>query len=179
MTALAPVTTDPTLGADIVAHLEAQLVSARRLLAIVLEQGGAIRRRDVHNVVQLAGMLQAELQKRYFIEQDRTALLDRAGRRLGIHGAGVTLELLTGVMDAATATVASRRSLELRGMLAEIKREHSCNRALMTQELAFLDHLLKLADQAPGSAGYDAPGERPAPAQRLLADHQPVFDLSA
>jgi hypothetical protein len=177
MSALA--TADHTLGMDIVAHLEAQLFSARRLLQIVLEQGVAIRRRDVHNVVQLAGMLQAELQKRYFIEQERSQLLERAGRRLGIHGAGVTLELLTGVMDQQTATLASGRSLELRGMLAEIKREHSVNRALMTQELAFLDHLLKLADETPGTAGYDAPRTRPAPAQRLLADHQPVFDLSA
>ena len=45
---------DRGLGVDVIAHLDVQMVSARRLLSIVLEQGGAIRARAVHKVVALA-----------------------------------------------------------------------------------------------------------------------------
>ena len=38
---------DTVLTSDVIAHLEAQLVSARRMLQIVLDQGVAIRQRDV------------------------------------------------------------------------------------------------------------------------------------
>jgi flagellar biosynthesis/type III secretory pathway chaperone len=59
-------------------------------------------------------------------------------------------------MDDASAEVARNRTAELRGMLLEIQREHTTNRALMQQELAFLDHLLRLAG---GAGGYDADGD--------------------
>ena len=67
-----------------IAHLEAQLVAARRLLQVVLEQGAAIRNRDVRSVVQLTGVLQAELQRRGLLENERLMLLQRAGARLGV-----------------------------------------------------------------------------------------------
>jgi hypothetical protein len=72
---------DAALTTDVITHLDAQLVSARRLLQIVLEQGAAIRARDVQQVVSLTGMLQAELQRRALIERDRARLLERAGAR--------------------------------------------------------------------------------------------------
>ena len=37
----------PGLGDDVVAHLDAQIASARRLLSAVLRQGQAIRAREV------------------------------------------------------------------------------------------------------------------------------------
>jgi hypothetical protein len=48
--------------------------------------------------------------------------------------------------------MARERSAELRGLLAEIAREHGINRALMRQELAFLSHLTRLVggDTEPG-----------------------------
>ena len=58
----------------------------------------------------------------------------------------VTLTLLTNLMPESSAQDALERSWELRGLLAELQREHTVNRALMHQELAFLDHLLRLAD---------------------------------
>ena len=58
-------------------------------------------------------------------------------------------------MDPDAATDTRQRSAELRGLLAEIQQEHTVNRALMAQELAFLDHLLRLAN---GAGGYDAGG---------------------
>ena len=65
-------------------HLEMQLVAAQRLLQVVLEQGAAIRRRDVQNVVRLAGMLQVEIQRRQADRRQRARLLERAGARLGV-----------------------------------------------------------------------------------------------
>ena len=55
--------------------------------------------------------------------------------------------------------MARERSSELRGLLEETQREHHVNRALMSQELAFLDHLLRLAG-AGGDTVYDRAGDR-------------------
>jgi hypothetical protein len=161
---------------DVIAHLDAQLASARRLLAIVLEQGAAIRKRDVQNVVALTGMLQAELQRRALIERDRARLLERAGARLGIAPAAVSIGLLDAVIDPQRVDEAHARSAELRGMLEEIQREHHVNRALMNQELAFLDHLLRLAD-SDRHLGYDSAGDHNRMRAPRLASRHRVLDL--
>ena len=161
---------------DVIAHLAAQLASARRLLGIVLEQGAAIRRRDVQNVVALTGMLQAELQRRALIERDRARLLERAGARLGIAPTAVSISLLDAVMDPQRSDEAHARSAELRGLLEEIQRQHHVNRALMNQELAFLDHLLRLAD-SDRHLGYDAAGDHNRMRAPCLASRHRVLDL--
>jgi flagellar biosynthesis/type III secretory pathway chaperone len=167
---------DVVLTSDVIAHLDAQLASARRLLAIVLEQGAAIRRRDVQNVVSLTGMLQAELQRRALIERDRAKLLERAGARLGIAPTAVSMSVLDSVLDPERADEAHARSAELRGMLEEVQREHHVNRALMNQELSFLDHLLRLAD-ADRHLGYDASGDHSQMRAPRLAGRHRVLDL--
>jgi flagellar biosynthesis/type III secretory pathway chaperone len=163
------------LTLEVLTHLDAQLVSVRRLLQVVLAQGAAIQRRDVANVVTLTGVLQAELQRRKLLEDERARLLDRAGIRLGLPAGGVTLALLEQLMDAESASGARARSAELRGLLEQVQREHYVNRALMSQELAFLDHLLRLAGQG-GDTVYDSTGERPAAGRPAMATHR-VFDL--
>jgi hypothetical protein len=168
-------TSDSVLTLEVLTHLDAQLVSVRRLLQVVLAQGAAIQRRDVANVVTLTGVLQAELQRRKLIEDERARLLDRAGIRLGLPAGGVTLALLEQLMDVESASGARARSAELRGLLEQVQREHYVNRALMSQELAFLDHLLRLAGQG-GDIVYDASGERPAARRPAMATHR-VFDL--
>jgi hypothetical protein len=150
MSALAsPNDLDAVLTGDVIAHLDAQLNSARYLLQVVLKQGAAIRERNVQSVVALSGILQAELQRRGLLDDERSRLLERAGARLGVAAGAVTLSLLEGVMEPDSAQTARKRSSELRGLLEELQREHRCNRALMHQELAFLDHLLRLADGSP------------------------------
>ncbi|HET8976856.1 MAG TPA: flagellar export chaperone FlgN [Solirubrobacteraceae bacterium] len=167
---------DAALTNDVLAHLDAQLVSARRLLQIVLEQGAAIRGRDVQNVVSLTGLLQAELQRRTVLERDRARLLERAGARLGISPTAVSINVLHEVMDPVRAEEAHARSAELRGMLEEIQREHHVNRALMNQELAFLDHLLRLAD-SDAHLGYDAAGDHNRMSTPRLSGRHRVLDL--
>jgi hypothetical protein len=149
---------DTTLSEDVLIHLEAQLASARGLLQVILEQGTAIRNRDVTAVVTLTGVIQGELQRRRSIEEERSRLLERAGARLGVDASAVTLSLLCELMDPATADQAQASSAELRGLLEVVRREHHVNRVLMNQELAFLDHLLRLAGNA--DTGYDAGGDR-------------------
>jgi hypothetical protein len=167
---------DLALTGEVIAHLDAQLVAARKLLGIVLEQGAAIRRRDVQNVVALTGLLQAELQRRVLLERDRARLLERAGARLGIPATAVSMSLLQPLLDPVRAPEAAARSAELRGLLEQVGREHHVNRALMNQELAFLDHLLRLAD-ADRHLGYDSAGDHQRMnAPRLGARHR-VLDL--
>ena len=166
---------DAALTTEVIAHLEAQLVAARRLLQVVLEQGAAIRNRDVRGVVALTGVLHAELQHRQLLETERLALLERAGVRLGIPGGSITMAVLETLMESGSALVAGARSSELRGLLEVVQREHHVNRALMSQELAFLDHLLKLAGVA-GDESYNAGGDRLATTAAQTTGHR-VFDL--
>ncbi len=164
---------DPLLTRDVLAHLGTQLESARRMLAIVLEQAAAIRGRAVPEVVRLATSLQTEMHRREVIEAERLQLLDRAGAHLHVSPSDVSITMLANLMDEDSAAIARDRTAELRGMLLEIQREHTTNRALMQQELAFLDHLLRLAGNA---GGYDAGGEQ---GRRRPLMHRPVFDLEA
>lgn len=169
---------DRALGADMLAHLDAQIASARSLLEAVLEQGAAIRARDVQTVVRLAGILRGEIGRRQLLEEERQRLLLRSGQRLGIAPEAVTLALLSEVLDGPTAQRAGARSAELRGLLHELQREHATNRALMQIELGFLDHLMGLL-ALDGVNGYDTQGSsrsitRPRPQGGLH-----VLDLRA
>ncbi len=148
---------DRALAADVLAHLDAQVASARSLLEVVLEQGAAIRARDVHTVVRMAGILRGEMGRRALLEEERTSLLARSGERLGVPAEAVTLTLLCTLMDDTGAERASARSAELRGLLHELQRVHSCNRALMQIELGFLDHLMGMLS-LDGVNGYDTRG---------------------
>jgi len=162
------------LEAELLAHLDVQLASARKLLGLVLSQGAAIRERDVDGVLNRLADIQAEMARRGSLEQDRAALLQRAGAALGVPAVQVTLDRLCVLVTPGAAQAARGRSAELRGLLAEIAREHGINRALMRQELAFLSHLTRLV-------GRDAePGYRPgAAAATAPAGGHRVLDLQA
>ena len=162
-------TPDPELSGAVLRHHDAQLDSARRLLDLILRQGQAIRERDVEAVLLRLSEVKTEMALRERLEQERTAVIARAAAALGVQPAGVTLEGLTALMPGPEAGTARERSAELRGLLAEIAREHGINRALMRQELAFLDHLVRLI-------GQDAPTGY-APVQDGAGGHR-VFDLS-
>ena len=56
-----------------------------------------------------------------------------------------------------------------------MQREHTTNRALLSQELAFLDHLLSLTGGNLG--GYDAGGELQSNANLMMAGRQRVLDV--
>jgi hypothetical protein len=150
------------LEAELLVHLDSQIASARKLLALVLEQGKAIRARDVDAVLARLTDVQTEMGRRGTLEQDRAALLQRAGVALGVPAAQVTLERLCALVTPGAATTARERSGELRGLLAEIAREHGINRALMRQELSFLAHLTRLVGQET-EPGYGRPGETGGP----------------
>jgi FlgN protein len=148
---------DRALGTDVLNHLDAQIESARRMLEVVLEQGAAIRARDVHTVVRLAGILRGEMGRRQLLEEERSRLLARSGQRLGVAAESVTLDLLGTLMDPPRAERARARSAELRGLLHELQRVHTTNRALMQIELGFLDHLMGMLS-LDGVSGYDTRG---------------------
>ena len=154
------------LEAELLVHLDTQINSARRLLGFVLEQGKAIRTRDVDTVLARLTDVQTEMGRRGALEQERAALLQRAGAALGVPAAQVTLERLCSLVTPGAADAARQRSAELRGLLAEIAREHGINRALMRQELAFLAHLTRLIgqDTEPGYARPDGQGTAAASA---------------
>lgn len=159
------------LAPEVLKHLDDQIASARRLLASILEQGKFIRAQDVEGVMSRLADIKTEMDLRSRLEAERVTLLTRAGAELGVQAAGVTLEALTSLMSPAEAQTARAKSAELRGLLDEIAREHGLNRALMRQELAFLDHLMRLVGQE-AEAGYTPSGQGPAaPTSHRVLDH--------
>jgi hypothetical protein len=159
------------LERDVLVHLEAQIDSAQRLLGSILSQGSAIRERDVEGVLARLGDIKAEMDLRGRLEAERTDLLARSGAQLGVPAAAVTLEAMTSLMSPAMAERAGERSAELRGLLDEVAREHGINRALMRQELSFLDHLVRLLGQEP-EAGYRPGGPTAQPASHHVLNLQ-------
>jgi hypothetical protein len=157
------------LEAELLVHLDRQIESARRLLGYVLAQGVAIRARDVEAVLARLGDIQNEMVGRAKLETARTGLLHRAGMALGVPPTQVTLERLCVLVTPEAGRSAMARSAELRGLLAEIAREHGINRALMRQELTFLAHLTRILGQEP-EPGYRPPGDNgpTPPAHRAL-----------
>lgn len=162
-------------------HLGTQIESAQRLLQLILEQGAAIRTRDVEQVLVKLSAVQAEMGRRSALEMERARLLAAAGQQLGVNAADVTLSALCTLVTPEAAQVAVQRSAALRGLLAEIAREHGINRALMRQEMAFVSHLTRLMGGAgedtgaytPASAGVSGHGRSAqAPAARRVLDLQ-------
>lgn len=183
MSATAPVapertSADRALVAELLAHMDAQIDAARGMLQVVLEQSASIRARDVNLVVQQAGILRGEMGRRQLLEETRARLLARGGQRLGIPVQEVTLERLCVLMDDREAETARARSAELRGLLRELRREHSCNRAVMQIELGFLDQLMG-ALSLDGVSGYDGQGAGTAIARARPHGSQHVLDLHA
>ncbi|HEX8123504.1 MAG TPA: flagellar export chaperone FlgN [Solirubrobacteraceae bacterium] len=164
------------IGTAVLGHLAEQLASNRRLLDAILRQGGATRRQDVEGVLACVTEIQGEMDRRGRLETERAQLLVRAAGMLGRQPHEVTLDGLAGLMTHDDALIARERSAELRGLLSEIQREHLVNRALMRQELAFLDHLVRLvgAEEEPG---YRPPGGSAAQATPV-SSHR-VLDLQA
>jgi hypothetical protein len=158
---------DAALSASVLEHLDVQIASARRLLGSILAQGAAIRARDVETVLARLSEVKTEMNLRGSLEEQRTNLLVRAGIALGVPAPQVTLDAMTMLMPANEGARARQRSAELRGLLAEIAREHGINRALMRQELAFLDHLVRLIGQEP-EGGYRPGGNEPTPTYRVV-----------
>ena len=169
------------MAVDVLEHLDAQLASARRLLAQILRKAVAIRRRDVDGVLATMTDIQGEMASRGRLESERTELLWRAGNALGIPAEAVTLAELTMLMSEQEGEDARARSAELRGLLGEVEREHSINRALMRQELSFLEHLTRMLGGGVDNPGYRPPG-RGSPRGRAASAYGSsthVLDLEA
>jgi hypothetical protein len=149
---------DQILPAAVARHLELQIASAQRLLDLVLRQGTAIRERDVEAVLARLADIQVEMAARESLERERTELIRRAAARLEVEPVAVSLPALASLAAPAEQERLLARSAELCGLLAEIAREHGINRALMRQELTFLDHLMRIS------------GEESEPGARRLMD---------
>jgi hypothetical protein len=136
-------------------HLSDQLDSARRLLDAILRQGQFVRARNVEGVLSCLSEVQSEMERRGRMERTRTAILTHAAAHLQMPVHTVTIDHLAGLVAEPQAEIARHHSHELRGLLAEVGREHAVNRVLMRQEMAFLDHLTRLI------GGEAQPGYRP------------------
>jgi hypothetical protein len=158
----------------VVDHLDEQLRSVARLREAVDALGVAIRDRDVSAALRHTGTLEAETIFRATLEERRAALLRRGAATIGVEPAEVTVTALCAHVEPALADAARERSDELLRATEDVARKHRTNRALMQQELSFLDHLLRLGG-VPPEPTYEPPGDlrrtggpAPAPARHGL-----------
>lgn len=151
-------------------HLERQLASAQRLLQIVIAQRDAIRAQDVEGVLARLAEVQQEMSKRMLLERERDVLLDQASNALRRQPADITLDMILVLLPAGEAVQARALSSELRGTLAETSRIHGQNRVLIRQELAFLDHLMRVLSGMPEGAYSAGGGSSPRPQVLNLID---------
>lgn len=150
-------------------HLERQLGSSRRLLEIVIQQRGAIRRQDVDTVLASLADVQAEMAYRSRLEQERDGLLAEAARERGAAPETLGLEDLLVGRPADECLRARTMSAELRGLIVEVGRIHDQNRVLIRQELAFLDHLMRVLSGTP-QGGYSPSGWLSTPQAATVVD---------
>ena len=78
----------------LVDHLQRQVESSRRLLAIVLAQSAAIRRRDVETILASLSDVQAEMAYRARIETERESLIQSAAAERSVAPETVDLEAM-------------------------------------------------------------------------------------
>ena len=151
-------------------HLERQLASAQRLLQTVIAQRDAIRAQDVEGVLARLAEVQQEMGRRMQLERERDVLLDQASTALRRPASDLTLEMILVLVPAGDAVRARTLSAELRGTLSETARIHGQNRILIRQELAFLDHLMRVLSGTPEGAYSAAGGSSSAPQILNLID---------
>ena len=151
-------------------HLERQLASAQRLLQTVIAQRDAIRAQDVEGVLARLAEVQQEMGRRMQLERERDVLLDQASTALRRPASDLTLEMILVLVPAGDAVRARTLSAELRGTLSETARIHGQNRILIRQELAFLDHLMRVLSGTPEGAYSAAGGSSSTPQILNLID---------
>lgn len=141
----------------LVEHLETQVASAERLLAIVVAQSEAIKTQDVQGLVARLGDVQTELVTRRQLELERDRLIQATAARLEITTDAVDLDAMLDGAPPVAAEQARSLAARLRAALAEVARVHRSNRVLIRQELTFVDHLLRVLSGIP-QAGYSPAG---------------------
>lgn len=157
MSGLAIVERDGLQPGEVLAHLDEQIASSRRLLQALIAQTDAIRQHEVEQVLMRLREIQVEIGGRARLELDREALLERAANALGVAPATLDIQAILPLLPEHERRPALARSAELRGLAKEIQQIHQHNRILIRQELAFVDHLLRAMSGAP-QGGYTPEG---------------------
>lgn len=153
----------------VLAHIEKQVESSRRLLGLLLAQTEAIRDRDVETLLARLGDVQGEMAVRQGLEVERDAILRRAAAELGLVPETVDLDAIVELVPPEERDAVRNAGAELRGLVLEIQRVHDQNRVLLRQELAFVDHLMRVLSGQP-QAGYTVNGWQQAPQTSSLVN---------
>src|SRR3954454_25208302 len=98
--------TTTAIGTEVLDHLQAQIVSARRLLECILDHGVAVRAREVDGVLASMTEIQAEMGAGWRMEHEPATLMDRAGTALVRPAQNVTLEAIDHPMTPAEGELA-------------------------------------------------------------------------
>jgi hypothetical protein len=159
-----------TIAYEVCLNLGEQERVWRRLLDLSLAQLQALQQQDVHGVHALLQEIEVVMLDRSRTEVRRSMLLTQAGSMLGIPADEVTREHLLAHCDEAVAQELTRSAEELRALVVELDAVVARNAAMLEQELAIIDVLVRGATvDTSTKATYGKSGvENEAPRLRLL-----------
>jgi hypothetical protein len=115
----------------------------RRLLDLSQAQLAALQQQDVHAVHALLQELEVAMLDRSRTEVRRAMLLEQAGSKLGMPAADVTRDHIVAHCDEPLALELTRAADELRVLVVELDAVVARNAAMLEQELAIIDVLVR------------------------------------
>ena len=159
--------------AEVLVNLQAQVRTYRRLLDLSQAQVVALRDRDVQAVHAILQEIELTMIDRGVVDQGRTAILGRVATELGLPIEAVNVRVIQEhAGDASLAEGIGACSAELKELIGDLDVVVGKNKALLEQELAMIDHMVRGMTRGPRLPTYGNTGAQDEPARLKLLDMQ-------
>jgi len=132
-----------TIAHELGTNLDEQTRVWRRLLDLSQAQLVALQAQDVHGVHAVLQELEMAMLDRSRTEVRRSMLIEQAAAELGIPADDVTRDRIAEACDAPIGEALARAAEELRVLVVELDAVVGRNTAMLEQELAIIEVLVK------------------------------------
>lgn len=159
-----------SIAHELCLNVQEQVRVWRRLLDLSLAQLQALQQQDVHSVHAILQEIEIAMLERSRTEVRRGVLLEQAAASLGIPSAQVTRDVIAAQCDAPLGEALGRAAEELRALVVELDAVVARNAAMLEQELAIIEVLVRGATvDTSARTTYGKHGmQQEAPRLRLL-----------
>lgn len=155
-----------TIAHELCLNLEQQARAWRHLLDLSQAQLAALQRQDVHSVHAILQEIEVAMLERSRTEVRRSMLLTQVAGLLGMKPDEVTRDVIAEHCDAPLGEALARSADELRSLVVELDAVVSRNKAMLEQELAIIEVIVRgattdtSAQQTYGKHGMQQAGPR-------------------
>lgn len=159
-----------TIAHELCLNVAEQSRAWRRLLDLSQAQLQALQQQDVHAVHAILQEIEVAMLDRSGTEVRRGVLLSQAATQLGIPVDSVTREVIAAQCDAPLGQALEQAGEELRALVVELDAVVARNSAMLEQELAIIEVLVRGATvDTTARTTYGKQGmQQEAPRLRLL-----------